>query len=83
MFVLGRDLKEKKACCRSLNKSEFGDIQSKTREALEILETIQRYMLSALSQVLFAKELYIWYKMIIYSLGWRIFFPAAISNLLA
>ncbi|XP_024004030.1 uncharacterized protein LOC112081502 [Eutrema salsugineum] len=56
LFTLGQKLNAAKACCRSLNRQGFANIQQKTKEALTHLEAIQRELLSSPSDALFQEE---------------------------
>lgn len=56
LFSLGQRLKEVKQACRRLNKIGFGNIQQKTRLAMEELQEIQSEMLVSPSDSLFRRE---------------------------
>ncbi|CAL9247739.1 unnamed protein product, partial [Arabidopsis halleri] len=56
MFSLGERLKSAKKCCKRLNRIGFGNIQQRTKEALESLEIIQTDLLSSPSDSLFREE---------------------------
>lgn len=56
MFVLYQKLRAAKGCCKDLNRSSFSGIQTRSLEALENLESIQRRVLSTPSQELFEEE---------------------------
>ncbi|OAP12460.1 hypothetical protein AXX17_AT1G39630 [Arabidopsis thaliana] len=56
MFSLGEHLKAAKKCCKLLNRQGFGNIQHKTKEALDSLESIQSQLLTNPSDSLFRVE---------------------------
>ncbi|XP_009145336.1 uncharacterized protein LOC103869048 [Brassica rapa] len=56
LFSLGQRLKEVKKACRSLNRLGFGNIQQKTRLAMEELQEIQSEMLVSPTESLFRRE---------------------------
>lgn len=56
MFSLGEHLKAAKRCCKTLNRQGFGNIQQKTKDALDNLETVQSQLLSSPSDTLFRQE---------------------------
>ncbi|CAA7055588.1 unnamed protein product [Microthlaspi erraticum] len=53
---LYQKLRAAKACCKSLNRASFSNIQARSRQAFENLEIIQRQVLTNPSQVLFEEE---------------------------
>ncbi|CAA7061787.1 unnamed protein product [Microthlaspi erraticum] len=55
-FSLYQRLRAAKVCCKGLNRSAFSNIQARTKEAFEKLESIQRELLSDPSQTLFQLE---------------------------
>lgn len=56
LFSLGQRLKAVKQACRSLNRIGFGNIQQKTKLAMEELQEIQSEMLLAPSESVFRRE---------------------------
>jgi len=56
MFSLGEHLKAVKKCCKLLNRQGFDNIQHKTKEALDSLESIQSQLLTNPSDSLFRVE---------------------------
>lgn len=56
LFKLYQRLRAAKFCCKSLNQSSFSNIQARTRESFERLESIQRQVLVRPSQELFVEE---------------------------
>lgn len=56
MFSLRQRLTLAKSCCRLMNNQGFGNIQQKTKEALSVLESIQRDLLLSPSDTLFRAE---------------------------
>lgn len=56
MFSLGERLRAVKQCCKKLNREGFGNIQQKTKDALLLLEDIQKDLLSNPSNSLFREE---------------------------
>lgn len=56
LFTLGQRLKKAKECCKKINREGFGNIQQRTKTALEDLERIQAALLSAPSEALAVEE---------------------------
>ncbi|CAA7042276.1 unnamed protein product [Microthlaspi erraticum] len=56
LFMLYKRLQAAKVCCKSLNRSEFSNIQARSKEAFEKLEAIQRELLTEPSLPLFQQE---------------------------
>ncbi|KAJ4906982.1 Endonuclease/exonuclease/phosphatase protein [Raphanus sativus] len=55
-FTLGQRLKKAKECCKKINREGFGNIQQRTKTALEDLERIQAELLTAPSEALAVEE---------------------------
>ncbi|CAA7024809.1 unnamed protein product [Microthlaspi erraticum] len=56
MFSLYQKLRAAKVCCKTLNNSRFNNIQARSREAFERLESLQRQVLSNQSPAIFEEE---------------------------
>lgn len=56
LFTIGQRLRKVKASCRELNRSGFGNIQQKTKDALAHLESVQSSLLTNPSESLFRQE---------------------------
>ncbi|XP_019085542.1 PREDICTED: uncharacterized protein LOC104749154 [Camelina sativa] len=59
LYTLGQRLKITRLACRRLNREGFGNIQQRTKEALEHLEQVQAILMSTPSDENFRQE---WYK---------------------
>lgn len=56
LFTLGQRLKKAKDCCKKINRDGFGNIQHRTKTALEDLGRVQAALLNAPTEALVAKE---------------------------
>lgn len=56
LFTLGQRLKKAKECCKRLNRDKFGNIQQRTKTALEELERVQSELMTSPTEALVVEE---------------------------